>query len=619
MEDKSLTSMAITVMVALIVTGVVLIPVVNGLNGEGGGDGSGGGILSNPIPAITMAYAEEGADGFTITIDAVRYMEEESQYPGIYDTGYLQSLTITTPNGSISIDVGDRLSAYSDFWVAYGEGDPNDTFQDNEDYLDVQSALFVPIISTKETILYYNILTGWGVSFGSPFDDISDIDFSGELTQVTYTEIGDGVYGAECVVDGSTRMFVISDGFYHIQKNGDYGVYTRLDYRGGLNINTHYPLNPFYWSDNTINIGVYTIYNENFATAVYDTGINITVNSTVSNNRLTNIEWTVRCTPHYGSQEPYTNNVHPMLLIAPITFDPNDRPAEKVYHNIGSGYSKVTSDTDVTIYPYYNYDEGIYYISYTDPLENPDADMFEVTVNSSILHPSIIGESWVLQMCDYYNMDSSAPYYDTYKTCWEYWELVDAENDEWNQYYGMVSISDGIATFNGYDTEDWSGVTFTLPSAPLYYPDADGEYVYPSQNSTIYMDENSQFVLFLEGGDCLVIGTMGDYTIDNPYDMFYDIDNLSFDISDMKLTAINYTIVNGDGEDNYDETITEFEWTVCIMSRTVGGQSIDDGGSDGNGSNLGVAGTIIGIIPIFVVISILMYAVTYFRDYRKAV
>lgn len=89
-DDKSLTSMVITVIVALIVTGAVLVPIVSGLSNGGGNGGGGGGsdnVVSVPAGLVNSTY-----------VSGATFMSDELGFEEITDTDITDTFpTLKTP------------------------------------------------------------------------------------------------------------------------------------------------------------------------------------------------------------------------------------------------------------------------------------------------------------------------------------------------------------------------------------------------------------------------------------------------------------------------------------------------------------------------------------------
>lgn len=105
---------------------------------------------------------------------------------------------------------------------------------------------------------------------------------------------------------------------------------------------------------------------------------------------------------------------------------------------------------------------------------------------------------------------------------------------------------------------------------------------------------------------------------------------ISMDLTSTDRTGIsrivgndyNMIVVEVLSPDPNEEWYTEASFNNVSMlntnpdaGETVG--DVSDAPSSSGGSDLGVAGTILAVVPIFVVLGILMYAVQYFRDPRK--
>lgn len=182
------------------------------------------------------------------------------------------------------------------------------------------------------------------------------------------------------------------------------------------------------------------------------------------------------------------------------------------------------------------------------------------------------------------------------------------------------------------------------------FSEENGEYVWAE--NPVVADRSEDFIVFdgLSGYTFKSEGVAGEYwfmeitgrgNLDNISDklgavarepdrgildssqIWYNIDDtFGRDVRDVTLTtsdagggirmdSITGTVLWRNNSDQYPQEITI---TKAVVPVEVGGGS---GGSSDNGSDLGVAGTILAVVPIFVILGILMYAVQYFRDPRK--
>lgn len=91
-DDKSLTSMVITVIVALIVTGAVLVPIVGGLAGSGGSGGGDGGDSAGDYEVLNTLQSYS-SDGTSIEIgDYKSYQTYDSNLTPTMKQGYSLNL-----------------------------------------------------------------------------------------------------------------------------------------------------------------------------------------------------------------------------------------------------------------------------------------------------------------------------------------------------------------------------------------------------------------------------------------------------------------------------------------------------------------------------------------------
>lgn len=148
---------------------------------------------------------------------------------------------------------------------------------------------------------------------------------------------------------------------------------------------------------------------------------------------------------------------------------------------------------------------------------------------------------------------------------------------------------------------------------PCYYYKKDGDYgIYTAERIAegLYADADVGIIpygIFNTDNRRLMIANnvYHDYGGEGDGYAMYELTE-----SDGKITNISWEIM-GEVYDLTEVIAPESEsGLVAFFPHSVGESG---GGSSDSGSDLGVAGTILAVIPIFVVLSIIMYAVQYFR------
>ena len=312
----------------------------------------------------------------------------------------------------------------------------------------------------------------------------------------------------------------------------------------------------------------------------------------------------------------------------------SDEPGE-VYHNTGDmKYSKVTSATNVTIYPYYDEDANEYGFSFQDPAVHPES-IVTVSVGERDIS-NIFGLDWGASLSTFpVEIDGNR----TQIGVWELWGKVGelAENPDAEIYYfGTISIVNGNATFDGFksvwvDSQEMSTpVEFALPNM-MYSPDPEGSYVCPmmydaqedeTTYTKIYADETTE--IFVVSKFMTISGTIENPVITIIAEGGPPTLSVQFNISGDILTGVIiesgdnplFTFNTNEGDVSYSSDVP---LALSIAPATIGEESSGSSNGDSNGDDLGTTGTLIRTIPIFVALGLIVGIVGMFYQNRKAI
>lgn len=265
-------------------------------------------------------------------------------------------------------------------------------------------------------------------------------------------------------------------------------------------------------------------------------------------------------------------------------------------------YAKVTESTDVTIYPYYDNDTGLYGYSYTNPSE-PDAQIIPLYGNTFI-----VGDGWAAHM--------EGP---SWVIEWE------GEN-----YDVILHISYDSTVATGYILGTSTQVTLNLPVA-IFYPSPDGEYVDPYRHDAAsdqsidlpyYANSNTEICceIDMEGDfgqilwEMYVVGTISDNSAwinDNEGGLTYT-DTATFTIEDGIATTVSVTVdgntynvpLSLQSGDDYEG----YEGFFLVLPVSV----YEGGGSGGSGIPSTLT-TILSVIPLVLTVGLVIGAIGFFR------
>lgn len=277
-------------------------------------------------------------------------------------------------------------------------------------------------------------------------------------------------------------------------------------------------------------------------------------------------------------------------------------------------YAKATGSTDVTLYLRYE-ESGMYY-SYSNPLNNPDAEKFYCT------DFMLIGDVWYVS--------GNYAYYEGVSYTWS----------------GPVTISGTDVTLTLYDSIQGNH-TVTLSNL-MYYPNPEGKYVMPYKydpstdsyvDLPLYATDSAELVSRISVSrvgsnaalcDVFVIGTVTDYTT-----YVVQINNAQFSaewkgytISDDLLTGgimdFNGTYHDGSTIHGTDLVVDEVGAEVPFLDEIAVGECNVSGyvllmsvsvysGGNGNSGMSSTLSAVLSVIPLVLTVGLVIGAIGYLR------
>ncbi len=642
--------MAITVVIALVVTCTVLFPVINSVNDGGNGGGSGGGSAVGSA-AGPLTYTNEG-----------------DYYYQDYDkaTADAMAISMSLSSGSdvgMSINVGGDVintPTYPATWTS-AVGDPN------------ECQIILPLLYIEQIpgnfsgiLMYLNghyelpgpaytfdiCFLATGTSGGNPMAISMGMPLTNEmLAGVTSVNTLLGLlpfFPPGTTISYDTIRLLASEGDYVSAKNPVVGNESdawlfNATYDYSWDESEIYGIYKYYvWWIDGVETHTEISYNGGSGYSQYGNDPTIVVNRSTINDLSRVDSFTVQ---YVGTS--------------------SDRHAYLDYSDV---YAIIPKTVEYTLASGDNSDNVTAHATYYETAPNLN---IAVSYTTETREAAVWGETNTVTSVDTLTLsyDGHSITVDNRANLNEYFTRMASAttNDEWTEIDNwMYSVNSVPILFNPPINNETSSLSDRIVTIWLPYAVPQGEFenvssdiptsisITPTQVTVTSPNDSRDYPI---DGPCYIISDTGDYGVFTQNNLsegvyvgsdiltdfngpitgqdsvlrFVQIFNMNFSTSMYETSSRlqdTYALTIEDGmlkdigwEGGYRQTgnnpMAEYghisaQYVILPLSADNG----SGGGSSGNG-NLGVAGTILAVVPIFVVLGILMYAVQYFRDPRK--